>query len=87
MFDRLLVESVVVEPRPTGPEVKWNLPWREGWIIGDRIRGRHDLPDGIVGLLTLALVEYSSLLQEISAQSLGLRKSSGRRRRGCLHAG
>jgi hypothetical protein len=67
LFDNLLVRSVVVEPQPAGPEVKWNGYWNEGWITGKKDDAeRRDLPDGIVGLLALALVEYSGLLQELS---------------------
>jgi hypothetical protein len=60
LFDEILVKSVVVKPTAIGPQVLWKQDWHEEWA-------KRDLPDGIVGLLALGLMEYSCLLQEASA--------------------
>jgi hypothetical protein len=54
-----LLRGVVVEATSKGPEVRWRRVWGELWA-------KHDLPSGVIALLALALMEYSSLLLEAS---------------------
>lgn len=61
LLDALLAE-VTVTTRNGIPEVHWirqngSAPWIEPWAAGD-------LPDGVVGLLCLALLEYAGMLRE-----------------------
>lgn len=54
-----LFQSVTIETSHEGPEVHWRRPWREPWA-------HHDLPSGVVAILSLALMEYAGLLLEVS---------------------
>jgi len=61
LLDALLAE-VTVNTQQGIPEVHWvrpegSLPWVEPWAS-------QDLPDGVVGLLCLALLEYAGMLRE-----------------------
>jgi hypothetical protein len=51
-----LFEEIVVDTDNGRPEVYWEHDWTEPWATAD-------LPDGIVALLALALLEYAGLLR------------------------
>ena len=60
-FDLLdgLFEEIVVHTDAGHPEVHWEHDWPEPWARGD-------LPDAVVALLALALLEYAGALRETS---------------------
>lgn len=66
LFEDLLINGVVVETSRRGPTVRWRQDWRLRWREPWARSANLELPDGVIGLLTLALLEYASLLQEAS---------------------